>query len=140
MIDLGFSPIPEETIARNGNQYFASGWGYGSVYQQHTVLRPHVRLEFTARTPYFPTTPQALGYLACQLVEKDESPVTMQCVAVEETLAEKVLSFLRRFAEHRSGPLTGGTKRWCATSTTPGASLQQIRPLWIERLTTLRTW
>jgi predicted nucleotidyltransferase component of viral defense system len=26
----------------------------------------------------------------------------MQCVSVEETLAEKVISFLRRFAEHRA--------------------------------------
>ena len=27
----------------------------------------------------------------------------MPCVAVEETLAEKVISFLRRHAEHRAG-------------------------------------
>ncbi|ANJ86793.1 hypothetical protein MB84_31515 (plasmid) [Pandoraea oxalativorans] len=32
----------------------------------------------------------------------------MSCVAVEETLAEKVLSFLRQFAEHRAGKRNDG--------------------------------
>ncbi|VVD93908.1 hypothetical protein PCO31110_01779 [Pandoraea communis] len=103
MIGLGFSEIPEEMVARNANGFFASGWHYNPQYAAATSLRPHLKLEFTTRTPYFATSQQTLGYLAYQLATQDATPFTMQCVAVEETLGEKVLSFLRRFAEHRAG-------------------------------------
>ncbi|VVE76256.1 hypothetical protein PAN31117_05361 [Pandoraea anapnoica] len=100
---LGFAEIADEATARNANRYFASGWLYQEQYATNTSLRPHLKLEFTTRTPYFATSEQPLGYLAYQLANRDASEFTMSCVAIEETLAEKVLSFLRRFAEHRAG-------------------------------------
>ncbi len=103
MKGLGFAEIPGETAARNANRYFASGWLYKEQYATNTSLRPHLKLEFTTRTPNFAMSEQSLGYLAYQLANRDASEFTMSCVAVEETLAEKVLSFLRRFAEHRAG-------------------------------------
>ncbi|WP_087721918.1 nucleotidyl transferase AbiEii/AbiGii toxin family protein [Pandoraea sp. PE-S2T-3] len=103
MKGLGFVEVPEEAIARNANRYFASGWLYRQRYAANTTLRPHLKLEFTTRTPCFATSERSLGYLAHQSAGKDTAEFTMTCVAVEETLAEKVLSFLRRFAEHRAG-------------------------------------
>ncbi|AJC23608.1 nucleotidyl transferase AbiEii/AbiGii toxin family protein [Pandoraea pulmonicola] len=100
---LGFVEIAGEATARNANRYFASGWLYKEQYATNTSLRPHLKLEFTTRTPCFATSEQSLGYVVYQLANRDASEFTMSCVAVEETLAEKVLSFLRRFAEHRAG-------------------------------------
>lgn len=100
---LGFNHIDTEDLARNSNRYFASGWLYESVYQQHNSLRPHLSLEFTVRTPQFPAARMPITYLIDRLATRDGASVPMACIAVEETLAEKVLSFLRRHAEHRAG-------------------------------------
>ena len=55
------------------------------------------------RTPSFAVAQKPIGYLIDRLASREGAPVRMSCVAVEETLAEKVLSFLRRHAEHRAG-------------------------------------
>ena len=100
---LDFGLIEAEQFALNANRYFASGWNYRSRYNAHTSLRPHLSLEFTVRTPNFEVGQKPIGYLIDQLASRDGSSAQMACVAVEETLAEKVLSFLRRHAEHRAG-------------------------------------
>lgn len=102
LMRLDFQEIPEEARARNANRYFASSWMYSSVYGPHQSLRTHLSVEFTVRTPAFETSEHQLGYLIDRLAEQAGEPFAMQCVSVEETLAEKVLSFLRRFAEHRA--------------------------------------
>ena len=45
--------------------------------------------------------------LADRLAGKDGAPFEVKTISVAETLAEKVLSFLRRFAQHRSGQMRG---------------------------------
>lgn len=100
---LGFEEIQKLSKAMNANRYFASSWTYVSVYGPHQSLRPHLSVEFTVRTPVFDTAGHQLGYLIDRLADRRGEPFAMQCVLVEETLAEKVLSFLRRFAEHRAG-------------------------------------
>src|SRR5438105_15478509 len=55
------------------------------------------------RTPRFATTPIQIGFLVDKLVGQGGQSMPLNCIAVEETLAEKVLSFLRRHAQHRSG-------------------------------------
>jgi predicted nucleotidyltransferase component of viral defense system len=99
---LNFQELPEAARARNANRYFASSWMYSSVYGLHQSLRTHLSVEFTVRTPAFETSEHQLGYLIDRLADRTGEPFAMQCVSVEETLAEKVLSFLRRFAEHRA--------------------------------------
>ncbi|MFP3612878.1 nucleotidyl transferase AbiEii/AbiGii toxin family protein [Paraburkholderia sp. SIMBA_050] len=103
MTAIGFGAIEEEQRALNGNRYFASGWHYKSRYTTHTSLRPHLSLELTVRTPSFAVVRKPLGYLTDRWANREGEPTEMSCVAVEETLAEKVLSFLRRHAEHRAG-------------------------------------
>ncbi|SFT82903.1 nucleotidyl transferase AbiEii/AbiGii toxin family protein [Paraburkholderia aspalathi] len=103
---MGFEFIEAESKARNSNRYFASGWLYQSMYQGHSSLRPHLSLEFTVRAPRFATTKMPISYLIDQLAQREGETVDMSCIAVEETLAEKVLSFLRRHAEHRAGVRT----------------------------------
>jgi predicted nucleotidyltransferase component of viral defense system len=100
---LGFEIIEAERVSRNENRYFATGWNYAAQYQTHSSLRPHLSLEFTVRTPRFTTEQKSIGYLVDRLAERQGASIDMACIAVEETLAEKVLSFLGRHAERRAG-------------------------------------
>lgn len=103
MEKLGF--VRDETgfLTRNENRYFATAWQYQSRYLSDESLRPHLSLELTLREPKFSTSIISVPYLVDQLAEIEGVTVQFECVSVEETLAEKVLSFLRRYAQHRSG-------------------------------------
>lgn len=103
MTALGFIVVEEERRALNENRYFASGWLYETRYATHNSLRPHLSLEFTVRPPRFATERKPISYLIDQLADRQGESFEMACIAIEETLAEKVLSFLRRHAEHRAG-------------------------------------
>jgi len=103
MEQLGF--VPDETgfTTLNENRYFSTTWLYQSRYATDFSLRPHLRLEFTLRVPVCPPKPISMTYLVYQKAEILEGRFSMMCVTIEEILAEKVLSFLRRHAQHRSG-------------------------------------
>lgn len=106
MEKLGFARDESGFSARNENRYFATAWQYQSHYSGDDSLRPHLSLEFTMREPKFSTSHIPISYLIDQLAEIDGVIFPFECISVEETLAEKVLSFLRRFAQHRSGNMT----------------------------------
>lgn len=103
MENLGFTQDTDGFRARNENRYVATTWQYKSSYESDSSLRPHLSLELTVRTPRFSTTSKPIGYLVDKLAEQAGASVPLNCIAIEETLAEKVLSFLRRHAENRSG-------------------------------------
>lgn len=100
---LGFVQDSQGTCSRNENRYVATTWLYQSCYESDYSLRPHLSLELTVAAPRFPTVSKPISYLVNMLAECPGASTSMQCCAVEETLAEKVLSFLRRHAENRSG-------------------------------------
>ncbi|MCT8362078.1 nucleotidyl transferase AbiEii/AbiGii toxin family protein [Xanthomonas citri pv. anacardii] len=96
--------------ALNENRYFASHWLYDPIYKPAVGLRPHLLVEFTARTPVLEVESLDILRLADRLamginpqykVESLKAPT----VKIAETVAEKVLSFLRRYAQHRSGKM-----------------------------------
>jgi predicted nucleotidyltransferase component of viral defense system len=103
MKSMGFEFVESENKARNSNRYFASGWFFETKYATHSSLRSHLSLEFTVRTPCYPVTQMPIGYLIERLAGIQGKSVQMPCIAVEETLGEKILSFLRRHAENRAG-------------------------------------
>ncbi len=100
---LGYVPDAAGFITFNENRYFSTTWSYQSWYENDLSLRPHLSLEFTLRTPIFAPVSVSLGTLIHQLAEINAPEFIFSCVAIEETLAEKILSFLRRYAQHRSG-------------------------------------
>jgi len=102
---LGFVEIAEGRTARNENKYLASRWQYSPRYPHDASLRPYLSLELTARAPQFELTQQPLEYLVNRLAGRPEPLGDIPCVAVEETLAEKVISFLRRYSQHRAGAM-----------------------------------
>ncbi|HBP6460497.1 TPA: nucleotidyl transferase AbiEii/AbiGii toxin family protein [Pseudomonas aeruginosa] len=102
---MGFVEDSQQRIARNQNRYFATRWQYQSRYQHDASLRPYLSLELTVRRPQFATTRQPLDYLVERLASRSRPLGQIECVAVEETLAEKVISFLRRYAQHHAGAM-----------------------------------
>lgn len=102
---LGFVEDLEKRLARNENRYFASRWQYAPQYPHDTSLRPYLSLELTVRSPQFGVVQRPLDCLVKRLAGQHELRGAVACVAVEETLAEKVISFLRRYAQHQAGAL-----------------------------------
>lgn len=102
---LGFIEVESERQVRNENRYFASRWQYAPSYPHDTALRPYLSLELTARAPQFAVVTQPLDYLVNRLASRAEQLGQIDCVAVEETLAEKIISFLRRYAQYKAGAL-----------------------------------
>ena len=84
-----------------------SQWSYQRRYPISTGLRPNLQLELTLRAPMLDIASVPIYALADRLAGKDGAPFEVKTISVAETLAEKVLSFLRRFAQHRSGQMRG---------------------------------
>lgn len=105
MAQLGFEEDESGKKVLNEYRYCASSWLYKSEYAASTALRPHLSLEFTVRDPKFDTVSMPIAYLI-EKFSAPESPATsIECIAMEETVAEKVLSFLRRHSMHRAGAM-----------------------------------
>lgn len=89
--------------AFNENRYFCSEWSYARHYASAAGLRPHLQIKLTARTPVLPPQVCRISTLADQLAGRSDQAFEAPVIAVAETAAEKVLSFLRRYAQHRAG-------------------------------------
>lgn len=101
--ELGFQEISENRKARNANRYFSSRWQYQSQYGGSASLRPHLNLELVFRKPQYGNVSCSIHYLFEQFIPADRDLLHIDCVTLEETLSEKVISFLRRYAHHRAG-------------------------------------
>ena len=100
---IGLVEDPAKGLAFNENRYFCSEWSYARHYGSAAGLRPHLQIELTARTPVLPAQVCRITTLADQLAGRSDPAFEALVVAVAETVAEKVLSFLRRYAQHRAG-------------------------------------
>lgn len=90
---------------RDAHRYFVVGAGYRSTYSQLPSLRPELKLEVIHRTPLLALETRQFGYLHESLAGLHPSTtVTMPCISVAETAAEKVLSLLRRCAVQWTQP------------------------------------
>ncbi len=101
--ELGFEVPGDQIVARDENNYSALNLHYQSRFAPVASLRPEIKLEFSARPPVLPTVPLPISAMLDTLIQAPTSSFQVECISVEETLAEKVLSFLRRTAEVRAG-------------------------------------
>ena len=97
--------VEDENARRslNDNQYLHSQWTYQRTYDGIAALRPNLQLELTTRLPVIPIETASLCTLADKLAGHASNIFSAPIVSISETLAEKVLSFLRRFAQNRAG-------------------------------------
>lgn len=96
---IGLTEDKAKGQAFNENRYFCYARHYASI----AGLRPHLQIELTARTPVLPTEVRRITSLADALAGRSDHAFEVPVVAVAETVAEKSLSFLRRYAQHRAG-------------------------------------
>lgn len=107
--DSGLRLIPDSLKARNGNGYVTANFGYESVFNEISQsLRPEIKVEFTANSPHGECKSLALIPTADRLMEMmgkvpEESASPITCLGLEETAAEKAISYLRRTAQERAG-------------------------------------
>lgn len=102
--DIGFVEDAENRISRDENHYIGMQWFYEPVYESHGSLRPHLSIELTTRTPRHPVEARPIGYMLDGLLGNPLS-AEAPCVIPAETLAEKVLSFLRRYGQNNAGKM-----------------------------------
>ena len=103
LVDAGFSVPANEIIARDENSYVSLNLHYESRFAPVASLRPEIKVELNARPPVLPTAPLPIASMLDVLIQAPRTDLHVECIGVEETLAEKVLSFLRRTAEARAG-------------------------------------
>lgn len=102
LVNIGLIEDKSRARALNENRYFCSEWSYARQYGSVAGLRPHLQIELTARTPVLGTELRQISSLADQLAGRQDNTFAVPTVTVAETVAEKVLSFLRRYAQHRA--------------------------------------
>ena len=103
LADAGFVVPANEIIARDENSYIALNLHYQSRFAPVASLRPDIKVELNARPPVLPTAPRPIASMLDVLIQAPSTDLHVECIGIEETLAEKVLAFLRRTAEARAG-------------------------------------
>lgn len=81
---------------QNNNSYFSLNIGYESVFEIVPSLRPEIKVEFTTAIPALPSRLLTTTTLIGNLVPQHQHAVDLMCLSLEETVSEKVVSFLRR--------------------------------------------
>ncbi len=99
----GFDVPAEHVIARDGNRYISLMLRYASVFPRVVSLRPEIQVEFTDRPAALATHVLPLQSLLEISSGLPGQVFEMACIGIEETLAEKTLSLLRRTAECIAG-------------------------------------
>lgn len=83
----------------DNRRYHRLSVGYAPEFQDIAgVLRPQLKVELICRPPKLAVEKLPMGYMLDRLVGRDSGSFEMTCISVAETLAEKVLSLLRRCA------------------------------------------
>ncbi|WP_038491521.1 nucleotidyl transferase AbiEii/AbiGii toxin family protein [Janthinobacterium agaricidamnosum] len=96
---LGYLDGGNNPHINDAHRYYVVGAGYKSAYEQLPSLRPELKLELIQRHPLLPLEKREFGYLYESLAGiVPSTTLSIDCISVAETTAEKVLSLLRRCA------------------------------------------
>lgn len=111
LTNLDFHWVADDSnpTRRDNSRYYCLLVSYDALFQDVTgTLRPQLKVELVCRSPMIPSQTQNLGYMLEKLSgSNDPFLFSMECISVAETLAEKVLSLLRRCASTWSGRQVG---------------------------------
>lgn len=109
LTEMGFDYVvhddKENPVLRDSRRYYCLLVSYGAHFQDVSgVLRPQLKLELIHRPPILAGETREMGYMLDQFIPR-QAPhrFSMTCITVAETLAEKVLSLLRRCAWNWDG-------------------------------------
>jgi predicted nucleotidyltransferase component of viral defense system len=88
-----------QTQAKNSNKYVAYELRYENSFPHEVSLRPAIKVELTSSPLYLPAKEMPIAALLYRDLNLTDSTFLFPCVAIEQTLAEKVLNLLRRSNE-----------------------------------------
>ncbi|MBX8515865.1 nucleotidyl transferase AbiEii/AbiGii toxin family protein [Pseudomonas cichorii] len=101
---MGFAYVEhdnkENPVSRDNRRYYCLLVSYSAHFQDVSgVLRPQLKVELIHRPPILAAETREMGYMLDEFVPR-ATPLrfSMTCITVAETLAEKVVSLLRRCA------------------------------------------
>ncbi|UXH79881.1 nucleotidyl transferase AbiEii/AbiGii toxin family protein [Roseateles amylovorans] len=103
--DIGLVEETDKAVTFNEHRYLHSQWMYERNHQVATGLRPNLQLELVLSAPALPVETASIHALADRFAGQVDASFEVAAMSVAETQSEKVLSFLRRFAQHRSGQM-----------------------------------
>lgn len=113
LAELGFQLVvhddAENPVARDSRRYYCLLVSYAAHFQDVSgALRPELKLELIHRPPILAAERRDMGYMLDRFVPRPAPRrFSMACITVAETLAEKVLSLLRRCAWNWDGHQRG---------------------------------
>ena len=93
-VDSGF--VVDTPQAMSANRYITFGLAYEPKFPSEVSLRPEIKVEFTYAPAHLPVVQRSISTLLFRDLGITEQSLEFTCNAMEETLAEKVLGFLRR--------------------------------------------
>ncbi len=103
LLQEGYTLPDESPLARDENNYVSYSIRYASCFSSVASLRPEIKVELSARASLLPLENLPVQSILCALVDGNAPGVLITCQSVQESLGEKVLSFLRRTAEAMAG-------------------------------------
>ena len=103
LLQEGYTLPDESPLARDENNYVSYSICYASRFSSVASLRSEIKVELSARTSLLPLEHLPVRSILGALVGPDAHGVLITCQSVQESLGEKVLSFLRRTAEAMAG-------------------------------------
>lgn len=99
----GFDIADADVEAKNSNSHIEMKLGYSSKFHPSDQLREFVKIELVHTDLLRPFAPKSIPLLFDTLAGVNNSQHTINCIDPRETLAEKLISFPRRFGMHLEG-------------------------------------
>lgn len=93
-VDSGF--VVDASQAMSANRFMTFDLRYEPKFPSEVSLRPEIKVEFTYALSHLPVVHHSISTLILRDLGMTQQPFEFACNAMEETLAEKVLGFLRR--------------------------------------------
>ncbi|MBX8605441.1 nucleotidyl transferase AbiEii/AbiGii toxin family protein [Pseudomonas cichorii] len=109
LTEMGFEYVEhdnqENPVSRDSRRYYCLLVSYRAHFQDVSgVLRPQLKVELIHRHPMLAPETREMGYILDEFVPRTTPHrFSMACITVAETLAEKVVSLLRRCAWNWDG-------------------------------------
>lgn len=101
IVGVGFRE--PKVVAKNDNRNVSFEVWYRNPEEVSGPLRPHLLIELTCSPPKLPTVRRPMGSFVNEATKKRAEIPGLECVSVEETAAEKLVSLTRRTAGDLEG-------------------------------------
>lgn len=98
---IGFEEVADQRKVVDGYRQVETSWRFERQFAWTHAIRPELKVEFKASTPSLSTALLPLGYLADDLAGTPQPRFQAECLAYAETLSDKVVAFIRRYAQSR---------------------------------------